>query len=79
MPPPFYLTAEVDGRSPQDYVLEKKSRDFAHGFVRRITAALGCQLEYSDDAHRTTTDNLIANGYRAASLKVWLQAPLFTK
>ena len=62
---------EIDGLlALQDYVLEKKSRDFAHGFVRRITGyALGRQLEYSDDALiEQLTDNLIANEYRASSL-----------
>ena len=62
---------EVDGlKDLQDYVLEKKSRDFAHGFVRRITGyALGRQLEYSDDALiEQLTDNLIANEFRPSSL-----------
>ena len=61
-------TVEIDGLLTR--LREKKSRDFAHGFVRRMTGyALGRQLEYSDDALiEQLTDNLIANEYRASSL-----------
>ena len=66
---PRYLPdgVEIDSLlALQDYVLEK-SRDFAHGFVRRITGA-GRRSSTRRRAHQQLTDNLIANEYRVGSL-----------
>jgi hypothetical protein len=62
---------QVDGLAGlQDYIVDRKSRDFANALVRRITGyALGRQLEYSDDPLiKQLTDRLIANEFRTSTL-----------
>jgi hypothetical protein len=65
------LPVQVDGLAGlQDYIVDRKSRDFANALVRRITGyALGRQLEYSDDPLiKQLTDRLIANEFRTSTL-----------